>query len=273
MSENFSPLGKKSSYPDQYDPKLLCPLPRADKRRQIGITDQLPFQGMDIWHAYEISWLNAQGKPKVAIGRFIFDASSKYIIESKSLKLYLNSFNGTKFFDQSIVLQAMEQDLSKNADTNVKVELLSVTDAYLFTHREGICLDDLEICALSSLDVDSTLLAPLNSSIIVEEKLYSDLFKSNCLVTKQPDWATIFIEYKGHPIDHSTLLKYLISYRNHSGFHEQCVERVYMDLIKTYNPNYLSVYAKYTRRGGIDISPYRATSIKTYPELNRISRQ
>jgi 7-cyano-7-deazaguanine reductase len=268
-----SPLGKNSSYPSEYDSSLLFPLPRAEKRYQIGISDQLPFEGMDIWHAYEISWLDAKGKPRVAIGRFIFDASSRYIIESKSLKLYLNSFNCTKFDNHALVLRTIEQDLSKSVDAAVQVELLDLKDEHLFSTPGGICLDDLEIEIFNTLKVDSALLLPSDSLNIVKEKLYSNLFKSNCLVTQQPDWATIFIEYQGRPIDHGALLRYLISYRNHGGFHEQCVERVYMDILKTYSPSYLSVYAKYTRRGGIDISPYRATTIITPPELNRTTRQ
>ena len=172
FSPNSSPLGKTSNYPNQYDPKLLFPMARAEKRRQIGIANKLPFEGIDIWHAYEISWLNAKGKPVVSIGRFIFDASSEYIIESKSLKLYLNSFNGTKFDNQNIVANIMAQDLSQKANTNVKVELFSIEDKYLFAKPKGICLDGLEIDMPHTDDVDNSLLVTSNfsnnSSSIVE---------------------------------------------------------------------------------------------------------
>ena len=207
------------------------------------------------------------------IGRFIFDASSEYIIESKSLKLYLNSFNCTKFDNKNVVADLIANDLSQNTNTNVRVELFDVEDECFFTKTKSTCIDGLEINIPNTKDVDRSLLIPPNSLGIINERLYSNLFKSNCLVTLQPDWATIFIEYLGPPIDHGGFLKYLISYRNHKGFHEQCVERVYVDLMNTYRPLFLSVYAKYTRRGGIDICPYRATKMTVYPDLNRINRQ
>jgi len=273
MSTNSSPLGKEVEYASTYAPELLFPIPRAIKRQEIGIEENaLPFKGFDVWNAYEISWLNANGMPQVCIGRFTFDATSPFIIESKSLKLYLNSFNNTKIDSPKKLQSLIEQDLSHKSKSQVKIELLDVEDSFhFFKYDDGLLLDKLDITMDIPSDVDSSYLK--TSTIIAEEKLYSNLFKSNCLVTNQPDWASIYIEYKGAQIEHQGLLKYLISYRNHNGFHEQCVERVYFDIIKLCNPSDLTVFAKYTRRGGIDICPHRSSKIIENPRLERINRQ
>jgi 7-cyano-7-deazaguanine reductase len=272
MSLDLSLLGKEVKYPDQYNPQILFSIARSIKRAEIGIYDKLPFKGVDIWNAYEISWLNNKGKPEVALGRFYFDTASEFIIESKSLKLYLNSFNNTKFLSKKQVADLIKEDLSKAANSDVRVELLDVEDRYFFTESNGICLDALDIEVSLPQDVETKYLVRENQNY-AEEKIYSHLFKSNCLVTGQPDWATIFIEYKGPKMDHANLLKYLISYRNHNGFHEQCVERIYVDLMIVFSHQYLSVYAKYMRRGGLDICPYRATEMIASPEISRMSRQ
>lgn len=274
MSTASSPLGKPVNYLSNYSPDLLCPIPRLDKRKEIGIASQsLPFTGFDIWNAYEISWLNNKGMPQVCIGRFTFDAASPFIIESKSLKLYLNSFNNTKFESMQKVGELIGQDLSTTSNSQVKVELFSVEDEFNFFNYDGILLDDLDITTDIPVDVDTLLLQESEPGEECQEKLYTNLFKSNCLVTHQPDWASLFIEYKGPKVEHQSLLKYLISYRNHSGFHEQCVERVFVDIARICKPADLTVFAKYTRRGGIDICPYRSSSKIKTPSFQRISRQ
>lgn len=272
MSINSSPLGREVEYSSLYSPDLLYPIPRAKKRQEIGIDeDALPFKGFDVWNAYEISWLNERGMPQVCIGRFAFDAASPFIIESKSLKLYLNSFNNTKIASSQKLQNLIEQDLSQCSKSQVKVELFSVEDSFHFFKYDGLLLDKMDIAIDIPHDVDVSHLT--TSDAVVNEKLYSNLFKSNCLVTNQPDWASIYVEYQGAQIEHQGLLKYLISYRNHNGFHEQCVERVYVDIMRVCVPDSLTVFAKYTRRGGIDICPYRSSKVIQSPALERINRQ
>lgn len=258
MNLSDSVLGKKTKYIDVYNPKLLFPIPRIDQRYALGLTkDNIPFFGIDIWNAYEISWLDEKGKPCVAIGEFYIPADSLYIIESKSFKLYLNSFNNTKFNSTQEVLQLLIQDLSKVTEAQVIARLLSLDTQCKFGVLSGKNIDNLDVECTDYDSTDSSLIK--YDDIYVEEEVNSNLLKSNCLVTGQPDWGSISIRYRGKKIQHDSLLKYLVSFRNHNEFHEQCVERIFVDIKQVIKPDYLSVYARYTRRGGLDISPYRST--------------
>lgn len=253
-------LGKMVNYPQQLDASLLFPIPRIEKRQELGIESPvLPFRGIDIWNAYEISWLNNRGKPQVAVGEFHFPCSSQYLIESKSFKLYLNSFNQSNFPSIEQIRLRLIEDLSKACGETIDVFLnsganLTQVEITSFTGEE---LDELDI-EIDTYDYHPEFLQYSTNEKIVEESLVSHLLKSNCLVTGQPDWASIQIKYQGKQINREALLKYLISFRQHNEFHEQCVERIYMDIMKYCQPEYLSVYARYTRRGGLDINPYRA---------------
>lgn len=256
----LSPLGKPTEYCDQYAPELLFPIPRQIKRSEIGIDAAvLPFVGEDIWNAYELSWLNAKGKPVVAVGRFRVPADSPNLIESKSFKLYLNSFNQTSFAHIEEVTAALARDLSAAAGGAVDVDLqpLSARPQAVIAYPDGELLDDLDI-TIDTYEPAPSLLRTADAPI-VEETLYSHLLKSNCLVTGQPDWAMLVVRYTGAPIDREGLLRYIISFRQHNEFHEQCVERVFVDILRQCQPSALSVFARYTRRGGLDINPYRRT--------------
>lgn len=251
-----APLGKTSAYISQYQPDLLFPIPRQSKRDEIGISNTLPFFGNDIWNAFEVSWLNAKGKPVVAAAEFIFPCESPNIIESKSFKLYLNSLNNTSFESFAEVEKILVSDLSDAAGAAISVKLnpLSHTSVKVAQQFEGICLDDMDI-ACDTYTTQPEYLTTENQ--VITETLHSDLLKSNCLVTGQPDWGSVQITYTGKKIHHEGLLKYIVSFRNHNEFHEQCVERIFMDITKHCQPEKLSVYARYTRRGGLDINPYR----------------
>ncbi|AUD78322.1 NADPH-dependent 7-cyano-7-deazaguanine reductase QueF [Kangiella profundi] len=268
------PLGKQVEYPSQYQPELLFPVARQLKRDEINIQGQLPFHGTDIWNAYELSWLNSKGKPQVAIAVFEFDCASTNIIESKSFKLYLNSLNQTRFTDWPTVEKTLTEDLSKAAGATVSVKLYEV-EAYNqsvpVNEWQGILLDEQDI-EVNSYQYDPELLE-VDSEEETSESLYSHLLKSNCLITSQPDWASILIEYKGPKINHESLLKYLISFRNHNEFHEQCVERVFTDILRHCKPSELTVYARYTRRGGLDINPWRSNVKAKLCSNQRHSRQ
>ena len=254
-----SQLGKTTAYADRYDPSLLFPIPRAAKRAEIGVAEPLPFHGVDIWNAYEFSWLDARGKPMVAIVEIRVPATSPTIIESKSLKLYLNGFSQERMPDAPHLIGVLERDLSAAAGATVKVEL-SLPAAIVHTIRdlEGEYIDDqpLEIDDYGPPKAEYLRVAGTD---VVEEELVSDLLRSNCPVTGQPDWGTVQIRYRGRPIDREGLLRYLISFRTHNEFHEQCVERIYVDLMARCAPDTLSVYARYTRRGGLDINPFRSS--------------
>lgn len=252
-----SPLGKKISYDTLYDSSLLFTLPRDKQRKTINIDHSLPFNGIDIWNAYEISWLNKKGKPEIAIGEFFVPCDSPYIWESKSFKLFINSFYQTSFEDVHEVYSLLKEDLSKAVQADVKVKLIQPSEygSLYLKSLPGTCLDDLDITT-DIYKVDSTLLK--HHSEIVDEKLYSDLLKSNCLGTRQPDWASVYIHYIGPKIDHESLLKYIISYRVHNEFGEHCIERIFMDLLKECKCQKLTVYGRYTRRGGIDLNPFRS---------------
>lgn len=266
-------LGQETDYPTLYTPSLLQAIPRRVTRESLSLfDDKMPFSGVDIWNAYEVSWLNNQGKPEVAALELQVPASSPSIIESKSLKLYLNSLNGTQFSNVLEVRQTLESDLSVNTESTVEVRLLPLSKARLksFATLPGESLDEQDLI-VDSYNVDSNLLSvDLNQD--VSESLHTDLFRSLCPVTSQPDWASILIRYQGHAFDKAGLLRYLLSYRNHAGFHEQCVERIFMDLSKAGMPKELSVYARFTRRGGIDINPYRTNSKDSVENL-RLVRQ
>ena len=253
-----SELGKKSRYISEYSPSLLLPIPRQSKREEIGVPNPIPFQGDDIWNAYELSWLNAKGKPTAAVGTFTIPCSSSHIIESKSFKLYLNSFNQTRFESTEQVIHAIEQDVSNrvNAPVHINVTQLKAIDTLPIGRFSGDCLDELDI-ETNEYTINPNLLQTEHK--IVTEQLYSDLLKSNCLVTDQPDWGSVQISYTGHKIKPDALLKYIISFRNHNEFHEQCVERIFMDIMRQCHPTQLTVLARYTRRGGLDINPWRST--------------
>ncbi|AOK30585.1 MULTISPECIES: NADPH-dependent 7-cyano-7-deazaguanine reductase QueF [Burkholderia] len=274
MNPEHSPLGKTTVYSNQYDASLLFPIPRAGSREQIGIGASLPFFGTDIWNAYELSWLNARGKPQVAIATFYVPAESPNIVESKSFKLYLGSFAQTAFESIEAVRDTIKRDVSAVCGANVGVQLAAPADF------RKLSLDELDGLSLDRLDLeadiyhpDASLLAASHDEAPVEETLVSDLLKSNCPVTGQPDWGSVQIRYVGAPIDHAGLLRYIISYRDHTGFHEQCVERIFIDILNACKPVKLAVYARYTRRGGLDINPFRTNYNQPMPDNARTARQ
>ena len=256
---NQSPLGKPTVYSDQYDPSLLFPMPRAGKRAELGLTGTLPFFGVDIWNAYEVSWLNTRGKPQVAIATFNVPADSANIVESKSLKLYLNSFNQTRLGGPEALRDVLGADLTDACGSSVLVTLMlpGQFGKLRFEELEGVLLDRLDI-EVDRYVPDPALLQAAHEHMPVEETLVSHLLKSNCLVTGQPDWGSVQIRYVGAQIDQEGLLRYLIGYRSHNEFHEQCVERIFMDVLRQCRPQKLSVYARYLRRGGLDINPWRS---------------
>lgn len=268
-------LGQQTEYKDSYDASLLFPIARKLNRDDLNIDESaLPFKGEDTWTGYELSWLNQKGKPVVAVAEFIFPATSSHIIESKSFKLYLNSFNQTKFDSMAQVQQILTSDLSKSANCDVVVKLFNADDfdCLMPTPFTGTCLDDLDI-EVSEYDLNTELLKADASNEIVAETLYSHLLKSNCLITSQPDWASVVIRYTGKKICHESLLKYLISFRNHNEFHEQCVERLFCDIQNKFSMTQLEVFARYTRRGGLDINPYRSTDFATTQFKLKSNRQ
>ncbi|MGP8289981.1 NADPH-dependent 7-cyano-7-deazaguanine reductase QueF [Vreelandella zhanjiangensis] len=267
-----APLGRDSAYPEQYDAGLLFPIPRAANRAPLGIEEgKLPFVGEDEWHAFEVSWLNARGKPIVAVARFRLPADSPSLIESKSWKLYLNSFNQTRVESREAVVETLTRDLSAAAGAPISVELLGVEDAELAPQPlPGDCLDELDI-EVSDYTPSAAHLAV--SDEVVEETLHSHLLKSNCPVTGQPDWGSVMIRYKGPKLDREGLLRYLIGYRQHQDFHEHCVEHIFTDLMAYAKPTELLVLARYVRRGGLDISPWRATPGLAPPSPLRLARQ
>ncbi|OQY20216.1 MAG: NADPH-dependent 7-cyano-7-deazaguanine reductase QueF [Desulfobacteraceae bacterium 4572_35.1] len=268
------PLGKTTTYPQQYDPTLLFAVPRKIKRDELYLGDNLPFVGEDLWNGYELSWLNMRGKPVVALAVFRFPCTAEFLVESKSFKLYLNSLNQSRFADFTQVQQLLQNDLSKLAGQNVMVELMEVDaiDNWQVMRMPGECLDDIDIEVEHYQLKEDLLYQCADEDNVVRESLFSHLLKSNCLITSQPDWASIWIDYRGGKIDRAALLAYLISFRQHNEFHEQCVERIFTDLMRFCNPEQLTVYARYTRRGGLDINPWRSTHQSVAPNW-RMSRQ
>lgn len=274
MSLANAPLGHEVAYPDQYDPALLFPVGRAENRATLGIEQDLPFQGMDLWNAYELSWLDLRGKPQVAIGRFAVPAGTPNIIESKSLKLYLNSLNQTRLPDAQAYAARLRQDLSAAAGGPVDVQLVlpQAFEQVRVTEPQGICLDDLDV-EIGAYTPAPELLECVPGAAVVEEVLMSRLLKSNCPVTGQPDWGSVQIAYRGPQIDRAALLAYIVSFRQHAEFHEHCAERMFSDIMAACRPRALSVYACYTRRGGLDINPWRATKGMPAPIELRTARQ
>jgi len=275
-----SPLGKASSYVDQYDASLLFPLPRADKRSELGIAGAPPFFGADIWTAFELSWLNPRGKPQLALAHFTVPCESPNIVESKSFKLYLNSLNNTVFADSAAVLACLRKDVSEalwrgapvQGSVGLRLIAPDLFDREPIYELDGLSLDRLDI-ACSRYTPAPDLLRVTTGEAPVSEVLVSNLLKSNCLVTGQPDWGSVQISYTGDAIDQEGLLQYLVSFRNHNEFHEQCVERIFMDIWTRCKPIKLSVYARYTRRGGLDINPFRTSHPQKPPANTRMARQ
>lgn len=270
-------LGQSVEYRDHYDAGLLHPVPRAWNRSQLDwpADTALPFCGEDVWTGYELSWLNARGKPEVRIGEFRVPFDSPQLVESKSFKLYLNSFNGTRFDSEAAVRDCLQRDLSAAAGAPVRVQLYTLDDAASplarLQHLESQCLDAQDI-AIDHYQLAPQLLRLAPDAAEISESLHSHLLKSNCPVTGQPDWASVRIDYRGRKIDHAGLLAYLISFRNHAEFHEHCVERIFVDLWQRCQPASLMVYARYTRRGGLDINPFRSSQAAVAPTW-RLARQ
>ncbi|QXH53167.1 NADPH-dependent 7-cyano-7-deazaguanine reductase QueF [Pseudomonas fakonensis] len=269
-----SPLGKSSEYIATYSPEQLFPIPRLAKWAELGVSgDALPWQGVDFWNCFELSWLLPSGKPVVAIGEFAIPCDSPNIIESKSFKLYLNSLNQTVFESIEALQACLVKDLSAAAGkpVAVKVSTLAQIEAQGVTALPGLCIDALDV-SISNYEQPQPELLRCAADRVVEETVHSHLLKSNCPVTGQPDWGSVVVEYKGKALDHASLLTYLISFRQHADFHEQCVERIYLDLKKLLQPEHLTVYARYVRRGGLDINPYRSTGPLS-PQNVRLVRQ
>ena len=275
-----SQLGKASAYADQYDAALLFPIPRAAKRAEIGIAGAPSFFGADLWTAYELSWLNPRGKPQVAIAHITVPCETPNIVESKSFKLYLNSFNNTRFASLDEVRARIRQDLSEAAwrgaahPGTVGVRLVA-PDQFgqeQVHEQDGLLLDRLDI-ECTQYQPAPELLHANHGEAPVTETLVSHLLKSNCLVTGQPDWGSVQIAYSGAQINQEGLLQYIVSFRNHNEFHEQCVERIFMDIWQRCRPIKLAVYARYTRRGGLDINPLRTSHPMPLPHNRRTARQ
>ena len=266
-------LGKPTSYCSEYNAKLLQGVARTLNRDSLGITaNNLAFKGEDVWYGYELSWLNTKGKPIVAVAEFRFTCESPNIVESKSFKLYLNSFNQSRFESWQEVEALLIQDLSATSGCEAQIKLYPVDncDALNIAPIHAECIDELNV-EISEYHINTNLLTLSNSKLLVKEKhLVSHLLKSNCLITNQPDWASIYISYSGSEIDNESLLKYLISFRQHNEFHEQCVERIFTDIKALCKPENLTVYARYTRRGGLDINPYRTTENTSAPALRTL---
>lgn len=267
-------LGKTTRYRDTYDATLLQGVPRSLNRDPLGLrADNLPFHGGDIWTLYELSWLNAKGLPQVAVGQVQLDYASLNLVESKSFKLYLNSYNQTRFASWDDVRATLVRDLSACAQGNVQVTLyhLDELEGQPIAPFNGVCIDDQDI-EIESYEFNADFLKNAAGGEVVEESLVSHLLKSNCLITHQPDWGSVQIQYRGPAIDREKLLRYLVSFRHHNEFHEQCVERIFNDIQRFCQPETLSVYARYTRRGGLDINPWRTNTDFT-PATGRLVRQ
>ncbi len=269
-----SPLGKPSEYLATYTPSLLFPIARAPKWAELGLSaDTLPYQGVDLWNCFELSWLLPTGKPVVAIGEFAIPADSPNIIESKSFKLYLNSLNQTVFPCVDKLVAVLQTDLSAAAGkpVGVRVRHLDEVAAEGVATLPGRCIDDLDV-AIDTYSGPRPDLLRCERGRVVEESLHSHLLKSNCPVTGQPDWGSLLVQYRGPALDPASLLAYVVSFRQHADFHEQCVERIFLDLLRLLEPEQLTVYARYVRRGGLDINPYRSTSA-IEPDNRRLVRQ
>ncbi|TSE19283.1 NADPH-dependent 7-cyano-7-deazaguanine reductase [Tepidimonas alkaliphilus] len=276
-----TPLGQSSAYPDRYDPGLLCPLPRAAARQALALQGLPPFTGADVWTAYEVSWLNPRGKPQVAMAQFTIPAETPNLIESKSLKLYLNSLNHERMASLEEVRARLRADLtealwrgSEQPPGHIGVQLWTPAQwgGELHGALPGLSLDRLDVECTHD-EPDTALLRADATQPPVQEVLTSDLFRSLCPVTGQPDWASVQIAYTGAPIDQEGLLRYLVGFRRHAGFHEQCVERIFVDLWRRCQPVRLAVLARFTRRGGLDINPWRTSHPQPLPAALRLARQ
>jgi 7-cyano-7-deazaguanine reductase len=270
-----NPLGQPSSYPRAYCPEQLFVMPRQMQRNQLGLNeDTLPFMGADLWTAFEVAWCAPSGKPHIGIAHITVDCQSPYLIESKSLKLYFMGLAHAVFEDVHTVQRCIETDLSRVLQSPVQVEIRAADqfDRERIGQLEGLCLDRLEIeCTDSALAPNRLQVDTAEPP--VEENLVSHLLKSHCAVTGQPDWGSVQVCYVGHPIDQAGLLRYLVSFRHHQEFHEHCVERIFMDIWQRCAPVRLQVYARYTRRGGIDINPFRTSYPAPLPSWARLARQ
>ena len=266
---DHSPLGREVAYPRHYDPALLYPIPRRLGREAIGVAAPLPFTGHDRWNAYELSWLDPGGKPRVATATLRVPADSPNLVESKSLKLYLNSFNASRFADTEAVRARIEADLSQAAGVPV---VMAFGLPPFEQVNDATCIDGIDIDIDGYGPPNAALLAA-DDTDVVEEALTSALLKSNCPVTGQPDWGDVTLRYRGPRIDRASLLRYLVGFRDHAEFHEQCVERIFVDVLSRFAPEWLSVEARYTRRGGLDINPWRATAGIDPPVALRTLRQ
>ena len=267
MSARLGPLGHATGYPDRYDPSLLFAVSRAPQRRDIGLGDALPFTGADVWTAYEHTWLDGAGKPCIAMLSIVVPVDSPHIVESKSVKLYLGSFAQTRFESPLQVQAAIARDLSLATGGAADVSFLR--DARI-EPMAGVSIDDQEV-AIERYELDPSLLHA--SGETVSETLCSDLFRSVCPVTGQPDYASIAIAYRGPRIDRASLLRYIVSYRQHAGFHEHCAERMFVDLVQRCACESLTVHARFTRRGGLDINPFRTNAGERVPANVRTPRQ
>ena len=269
-----SQLGKASAYIHQYDASLLFAIPREAKRLELGIDGTPPFFGADLWTAFELSWLNLRGKPQVALAHITVPCESPNIVESKSFKLYLNSFNNTRFADARDVRERIRADIGVVVGTGIGIKTLGpeLFDREPVHEMDGLNLDRLDVECIHFTPAPELLFAEFDEPPVTET-LTSNLLKSNCLVTGQPDWASVQISYAGAQINQEGLLQYLVSFRNHYEFHEQCVERIFMDVLKRCKPIKLSVYARYTRRGGLDINPFRTSYPQGLPANVRTARQ
>ncbi len=275
-----SQLGRASAYVDRYDASLLFPLARADQRAGIGALTNPPFFGADMWTAFELSWLNPRGKPQVALAHITVPCETTHLVESKSFKLYLNSFNNTVFADATEVQRRIRTDISAavwhggpmQASVGVKLVLPELFDREPLYEMAGLSLDRLDIECTRYTPAPDLLHTEVDEQPVTEV-LCSNLLKSNCLVTGQPDWGSIQISYTGMPINQEGLLQYLVSFRNHNEFHEHCVERIFMDIWTRCKPVKLTVCARYTRRGGLDINPFRTSYPQALPANTRTARQ
>jgi len=264
-----SPLGKTATYSGQYDPGLLFAIPRAESRGTLGLGNDLPFNGCDIWNAWELTWLGPNGVPQIATAEIRVPASSGNIIESKSLKLYLNSFSMTEFASTDDVKAAIQNDLGQLTDSDLNIALTTATGESPVEEFAGQCIDSVDAkCTVYT--VDASLLR--SGGDVISQSLHSHLLRSLCPVTNQPDIGSVLISYQGPRIDQAGLLQYIVSYRNHNDFHEACVERMFVDILERCGPEKLTVYARYQRRGGIDINPFRS-NFESKPANIRLWRQ
>ena len=279
--ETHGILGQSTSYPKTYAPDMLYPIPRALGRANLALPADALSIGMDWWQVFEMSWLNSQGISQVAMARLAIPATSDYIVESKSLKLYFNSLNFTEFDNQQAVKAAVEKDLSACLKTDVTLEIfeVNIANSLPISAPQGDCIDnaldssDKKIAIVSDVDSSSLTVADQGASDSQLQILHSHLLRSNCPVTNQPDWGTLEIQIDSQPIDRAGLLEYILSFRQHNGFHEQCVEQIFSDLTQAFAPKTLMVRAWYTRRGGIDINPCRVSDISLLPPPSRLNRQ